>query len=80
KKGVSLFCFIISAVILFLKYMHFFPGFNNICIIKNAQISQYAIAFSLYLNYSSIIPTYFLLLFSSDSGILECSNKLLLVI
>ncbi|OIN83971.1 CPBP family intramembrane glutamic endopeptidase [Francisella sp. TX07-6608] len=80
KKGVSLFFFIISAVILFLNYMHFFPGFNNICIIKNAQISQDAIAFSLYLNYSSIIPTYFLLLFSSEIGILESSNKLLLII
>ena len=60
--------------------MHFFPGFNNICIIKNIQISKNAIPFSLYLNYNSIIPTYFLLLFSSEIRLLKSLSKLLPVI
>ncbi|APC90884.1 MULTISPECIES: CPBP family intramembrane glutamic endopeptidase [Francisella] len=80
KKGFSLFFFGITAVILFLNYIHFFPGFNNICIIKNVQISKDAIPFSLYLNYSSIIPTYFLLLFSSEIRLLKNLSKLFSVI
>jgi membrane protease YdiL (CAAX protease family) len=57
--------------------MHILPGFNNICIIKNAHISLDAIPFTLYLNYNSLVLTYFILVFSSEINLLNRLNKIL---
>lgn len=77
KKLISIVFFSICAIFLFLNYRHLIPGFNNLCIIKGVTISQDAIPFTLYLNYSSIIPTYFLILFSSEIKLLVNKNMLL---
>ena len=76
-KIATFILFAITAIFLLLNYIHILPGFNNLCIIKNVQISSDAIPFTLYLNYSSLVLTYFILVFSSEINLLNRLNKIL---
>ncbi|QIW09298.1 CPBP family intramembrane glutamic endopeptidase [Francisella sp. LA112445] len=78
KKIIAIPIFVITALFLLFNYMHILPGFNNICIIKNAHISLDAIPFTLYLNYNSLILTYLILIvFSPKIKLLNSSNEIL---
>ncbi|WP_236939878.1 CPBP family intramembrane glutamic endopeptidase [Francisella uliginis] len=76
-KIFTLILFAITAIFLLLNYMHILPGFNNLCIIKNVQISSDAIPFTLYLNYNSLVLTYFILVLSSEINLLNTLSKIL---
>lgn len=76
KKITSIILFAITTIFLLLNYMHILPGFHNICIIKNIHISLDAIPFTLYLNYNSLILTYFIILFSSEINLLDKLNNI----
>ncbi|WP_150467142.1 CPBP family intramembrane glutamic endopeptidase [Francisella sp. SYW-9] len=72
KGVIDILIFTITAIFLLFNYIHILPGFNNICIIKDAYISLDAIPFTLYLNYNSLILTYLILIiFSSEIKFLD---------
>lgn len=77
QKISTLILFAITAIFLLLNYMHILPGFNNLCILKNVHISSDAIPFTSYLNYNSLVLTYFILIFSSEINLLNRLNKIL---
>ena len=76
KPTFGFIIFFITAIILFLNYNHILPGFHNFNVINKIRISKDAIPFSLYLNYSSLIITYPIILFSKKIKLIRNQHEL----